>query len=113
MDSSPITVVAPVPPKSWHRLVLSLSGIGIITGMWSWAVHYIYQLPPEKLTAFTSITTNAFYTISAVIIFMISGRMIFEWSNATTAATTVASSIETICERRIDPKDIPGADNVR
>jgi hypothetical protein len=104
------------PPKSWHRLALSLFGISIIVGMWAWAVFHIYGLPPDKLASFTSITTNAFYAISVIIIFMITGRLVWEWSNASSSVTTVASEakklVEEKIERRVDPKDIPGADEV-
>ncbi len=103
----------PTPAKSWHRLALSLFGISIIVGMWVWAVSYIFHLPPEKLASFTSLTTNAFYTIAVIIVFMITGRLVWEWSNSTTSAATVASAVTTVCERRVDPKDIPGADSVR
>jgi hypothetical protein len=100
------------PPKSWHRLILSLFGIGIITGMWVWAIDYIVRLPADKLAAFSSVTTNSFYTIAAIVIFMITGRLVWEWSNATTSASTVATEVKEEVTRRIDPKDIPGADDV-
>jgi 5-methylcytosine-specific restriction endonuclease McrA len=99
-------------PRTWRHLTLSLLGIIIILIMWRWSVGHLYMLPAHSIAAFTSITTNAFYTISAILIFLITGHLLYNWSNATTAATTVASEVKESCERKIDPKDIPGADNV-
>lgn len=117
-EPSKVDVTITPPPKSWHRLALSLLGISIIASMWVGAVAYIFRLPPDKLAAFTSVTTNSLYTIAAIVIFMVTGRLVYEWQNTTSAVTTVVSEAKSliekkeIIERRVDPKDIPGADGV-
>lgn len=104
------------PPKSWHRLALSLFGIICNTAVWAWAVSFIYHLPAEKLGSFTSLTTNVLYTNAVIIVFMITGRLVWEWSNSTSAVTTVATEVkhevEEKYDRRVDPKDVPQADAV-
>lgn len=98
-------------PKSRQRLVLSLAGVAIIAGMWEWAVQHLYTMPEPAIAAFTSITTNAFYVIGAVVIFMVTGRLIYEWKNQT-AATVVQEASRAVVEERLfrcdklDPKDV-------
>lgn len=98
-------------PKSRQRLVLSLAGIAIIAGMWEWAVQHLYSMPEPAITAFTSITTNAFYVIGAVVIFMVTGRLIYEWKNQTASAVAQQASRAVVEERlwkcdKLDPKDV-------
>lgn len=69
--------------RSWQRLLLSLLGVAVIGLCWFVAVQHLYTLKPEALASFTTITTNAFYVIGAIIIFMVSGRLIYEWKNQT------------------------------
>jgi hypothetical protein len=95
-DPSPVLVAGtfplqPAPQKSWHRLALSVFGITIISAMWAWAVYHVYHLPPEKLGAFTSITTNCFYSIAVIVIFMITGRLVWEWSQSSNIAASSAA----------------------
>lgn len=75
-----VSTVAVVPPgrnrKRWQRLSLSLFGVAIIATMWKWAVFHFYSLPEASFESFTSITNNAFYTVGAIVIFMVTGRMI-------------------------------------
>lgn len=77
--------------RSWQRLALSSLGIAIIAGMWRWAVFHLYALPEHSLVAFSSLTNNAFYTISAIVIFMVTGKLVYDWKNST--ASTVAESM--------------------
>lgn len=83
--------------RSWQRLLLSLIGIVLIGLCWFAAVQHLYTLKPEALSAFTAITTNAFYVIGAIIIFMVSGRLIYEWKNSTSSIVQTVS--ETLAER--------------
>jgi cation transport ATPase len=69
----------------WQRLTLSLLGILIIAASWRWSVAHLYSLPEYALTSFTSITTNAFYVIGSIVIFMVTGRLIYEWANRTSS----------------------------
>jgi hypothetical protein len=69
-------------------------GITLNTGIWAWAVAHIYHLPAEKLSAFVTLSTHAMYTNAIIIVFMITGRLVWEWSNASSAVTTVATTIE-------------------
>lgn len=87
--------------KSWQRLTLSLVGIVIIAAMWRWGVYHLYHLPEHSIAAFVSLTTNAFYTTSAIVIFMVTGRLIYDWKNTTSSSTIVQS-----VQRRLRPKDV-------
>lgn len=89
--------------RTWQRLVLSLAGVSIIAAMWRWAVFHLYALPPEAMSAFLSITTNAFYVIGAIVIFMVTGRLIYEWKNST--AATVLQEGRNLLENREERRE--------
>jgi hypothetical protein len=82
----------------WTRLILSLAGIGVILLCWRWAVNHLYSLPDPALPVFQSITNNAFYTIAALLIFAITGKLVWDWKNST--ASTAEAAIEVIREKR-------------
>jgi len=69
--------------KSWQRLTLSLIGLVIIQAIWMQAVSHLYFLPPAALAAFTTITVNSQYVTGAIVIFMVTGRLVYEWRNQT------------------------------
>lgn len=77
----------------WQRLALSLIGIIVIVLCWRWAVCHLYTLPEQALAPFTSITTNSFYVIAAIVVFMVTGRLVYDWANRTQAVTSVLSEI--------------------
>jgi len=79
--------------KSWHRLTLSLFGIIVIVLCWRWAVAHLYTIPEYSVAAFTSVTTNAFYVVGAIVIFMVTGRLVYDWSNKTQAASEILSKV--------------------
>jgi hypothetical protein len=109
--------------KPWQRMALSLFGILIIVFMWRWTVCHLYTLPEIALAPFSTLTTNAMYTISAIVIFMISGRLVYDWSNRTQAVVDVVSNVAHIKEDLVSkyeqqykdepsyPKFDPGYDN--
>lgn len=88
-------------PPTWQRLVLSITGVLVIELSWRWAVCHLYTLPTPALAGFVSITTNAFYVIGAIIIFMVTGKLIYEWKMGTSQAQQVLSSTEDIKEEII------------
>jgi len=97
-------------PATWQRLVLSIIGVLVIEGSWRWAVCHLYTLPTPALAGFVSITTNAFYVIGAIIIFMVTGKLVYEWKMGTSQIQSVQSLAENIVESntttlRRDPKD--------
>ena len=97
-------------PATWQRLVLSIIGVLVIEGSWRWAVCHLYTLPTPALAGFVSITTNAFYVIGAIIIFMVTGKLVYEWKMGTSQIQNVQSLAENIVENnttelRRDPKD--------
>jgi hypothetical protein len=75
----------------WHRLVLSLFGISIVEATWWFAIKYLYTLPTAAIAGFVSLTTNAFYVQGAIVIFMVTGVLIYNWSNRTDQVTQVTS----------------------
>ncbi len=65
--------------KSWHRLVLSLVGIAIVWATWRVAIEELKSFPVQAIAAFTTITTSCLYAVMAIVIFMVTGRMVYEW----------------------------------
>ena len=86
--------------RTWQRLTLSLFGIVIVAAMWRWATFHLYALPQYSIAAFTSITNNASYVIGAIVIFMVTGRLVYDWKNQ-----TISQVIEKDVSGRVDPKD--------
>lgn len=78
----------------WQRMTLSLVGIIIIVLCWRWAVCHLYTLPEAALAGFVSLTTNSFYVIAAIVIFMVTGRLVYEWKNRTEQVANVVSEIQ-------------------
>ena len=107
----------------WQRMALSLLGILIIVGMWRWSVMHLYALPVASLAAFTTLTTNAFYTISSIVVFMVTGKVIMDWKMNTQSVENVTSMAQNIKEDLVSkyeqqyanepsyPKFDPGYDN--
>ena len=91
-------------PPTWQRLVLSVLGVLVIEGSWRWAVCHLYTLPTPALAGFVSITTNAFYVIGAIIIFMVTGKLVYEWKMGTSQTQQVISETKDIVERAVKPK---------
>jgi hypothetical protein len=85
-------------PATWQRLILSVLGIVLIQISWRWAVCHLYTLPSEALAGFVTITTNSFYVIGAIVIFMVTGKLIYEWKMGTSQVQQVASRVEKITE---------------
>lgn len=81
----------------WQRLALTFCGILMIVGVWQWSVWHLYSLPVDAYPSFTTITVNCLYTISALIIFFVTGKLFYDWKNATT--TQLAASTQNVMER--------------
>lgn len=80
--------------RPWQRLALSLIGISVIMITWVWATAYLYTLPERSISAFQAITVNSFYVVGAIVIFMVTGRLIYEMKGSfTSTATTVSEAI--------------------
>jgi len=91
-------------PVPWQRLFLSLTGLSIIVGMWRWAVYHLYSIPDHSVVAFTSITNNAFYVIGAIVVFMVTGKLIYDWKNET--ATTLVDQASHLTEHKKEDVNI-------
>ena len=91
-----------------QRFLISLIGIILIQISWRWAVAHLYTLPPEALAGFVSITTNTLYITGAIVIFMVTGRLVYDWKVGTSQIQEVISRADTIkqeiTERIIKPK---------
>jgi len=83
-------------PPTWQRLVLSIIGIILIELSWRWSVCHLYTLPAPALSGFVTITTNAFYVIGAIVVFMVTGKLIYEWKMGTSQIQNVSSSFESV-----------------
>jgi hypothetical protein len=91
-----------------QRFLISLIGIILVQISWRWAVAHLYSLPPEALAGFVSITTNTLYITGAIVIFMVTGRLVYDWKMGTNQIQDVASRVEEIkeeiTEKVIKPK---------
>lgn len=100
--------------KSWQRLTLSLIGLAIVVLTWMQAVSHLYKLPSSAMASFTTITVNAQYVTAAIVIFMVTGRLIYEWRVGT--ASQISESGEQIIQefikrvpapKQFDEEEIP------
>jgi uncharacterized membrane protein len=69
--------------RSWHRLILSLFGIACAMWIWNISIEKLRDMPLATISAFTTLTVNTQYVIGAIIIFMVTGRLVYEWKNDT------------------------------
>ena len=92
--------------------MLSLFGIAIVSVKWWFSIKYLYTLPMAALASFTSITTNSDYVTGAIVIFMVTGVLIYNWSNRTEQVTQVSSDAIDEVDKFIgrSPKDFTGDD---
>lgn len=87
----------------WQRLTISFVGILIVVFLWRWATNHLYSLPITSIAAFTSITTNTMYVVGALVVFFVTGKLIYDWKNTTTAE--VINKFEAvISQTTVDPK---------
>ena len=91
-----------------QRFLISLIGIILIQISWRWSIAHLYTLPPDALAGFVSITTNTLYITGAIVIFMVTGRLVYDWKMGTSQIQEVVSRADTIkeeiTERVIKPK---------
>jgi hypothetical protein len=83
-------------------------GIAVVQISWRWATSHLYSLPTEALAGFVSITTNTLYITGAIVIFMVTGKLVYDWRVGTSQIQEVISKADTIkqeiTERIIKPK---------
>ena len=91
--------------KSWQRLTLSIIGIVCAMVIWEISIEKLAWIPDAKTSAFTTLTVNTQYVIGAIIIFMVTGRLVYDWKNSTTSeVVTQTEQIFTKAERIPAPK---------
>jgi hypothetical protein len=88
-------------PAVSQRLVVSLFGISLVQISWRWATSHFYSLPPEAMAGFVTITTNSMYVTGAIVVFMVTGRMVYDWKMGTSQVQEVVSSVAQIKEEII------------
>ena len=81
----------------WQRMTLTAIGIVIIVVKWQWSVWHLYSLPEPSYSSFTTITINSDYVIGALVIFFVTGKLLYDWKNATT--TQLAASTQDVMQR--------------
>jgi len=81
-----------------QRLIVSLVGIGLIQASWRWAIAHLYTLPDTAMAGFVTITTNSMYVTGAIVVFMVTGRMVYDWKVGTTQVQEVVSSVAKVKE---------------
>jgi hypothetical protein len=81
-----------------QRLIVSLIGIALIQASWRWAVAHLYALPEVALAGFVTITTNTLYVTGAIVIFLVTGRMVYDWKMGTSQVQQVVGSVSKIKE---------------
>lgn len=98
--------------RPWQRMTLSLLGVVIIAVNWRWAVTHLYSLPEHSIAGFTSITNNAAYVIGAIVVFMVTGKIIYDWKNKTEAVVNVTSEVRDEVSHIIE-EGAPGSPTTR
>jgi len=81
-----------------QRLAVSMFGIAVVQISWRWATSHLYSLPPEALAGFVSITTNTLYITGAIVIFMVTGRLVYDWKMGTSQIQEVVSRVDKVTE---------------
>lgn len=76
-----------------QRLIVSLVGIALIQASWRWAVAHLYTIPEVALAGFVTITTNTLYVTGAIVVFLVTGRMVYDWKMGTSQVQEVVSTI--------------------
>jgi hypothetical protein len=87
-----------IPKLVSQRLMISLIGIALIQASWRWAVYHLYWLPEVALAGFVTITTNTLYVTGAIVIFLVTGRMVYDWKLGTSQVQEVVGSVSKIRE---------------
>jgi hypothetical protein len=91
-----------------QRLIVSIIGILIIQASWRWAIAHFYSLPYEAYAGFVTITTNTLYVTGAIVVFLVTGRMVYDWKMGTNQVQQVSGMVskikEEIVERTPKPK---------
>jgi hypothetical protein len=85
-----------------QRLIVSLLGIALIQASWRWAVEHLYTLPEVALAGFVTITTNTLYVTGAIVIFLVTGRMVYDWKMGTSQVQEVVSSVAKVKEEIVE-----------
>jgi hypothetical protein len=88
--------------KPWQRLALSLVGLAIVTVKWFVAIRLLAGVKVEHIASFTTMTTNSDYVTAAIVIFMVTGKLIYDWKNETT--TNIVEKGEQLVEKSFAPK---------
>ncbi len=97
-------MIVPRMPRTWQRLALSMFGILIVVGNWRWATYHLYSMPETSVAAYQSITNNSFYVVGAIVVFMVTGKLIYDWKNETRSIAETAVNI--IREKREEKVEI-------
>lgn len=101
------TTTVPTPPKAtdpivkvpvkvhrtWRRVAISVFGLVILVINWRWAVAHLYTLPERSIAAFASLTQALFYTVSVIVVFLVTGLTFFSWTASSSIATTIAQQL--------------------
>ena len=69
--------------RSWQRMALSLFGILLVWLTWRHAVGILRSYPEIAIASFTTLTVNTQYVIGAIVVFMVTGRLVYEWKQQT------------------------------
>ena len=81
-----------------QRLLISLIGIALIQTSWRWAVAHLYTLPEASLAGFVTITTNTLYVTGAIVVFLVTGKIVYDWRMGTSQIQEVTGNISKIKE---------------
>lgn len=68
----------------WQRLTLSLIGLIIVTTKWWAAIRILPTMDKDHVSAFVTLTNNSDYVTAAIVIFMVTGKLVYDWKMETT-----------------------------
>jgi len=98
----------------WQRLAISSVGIAIMVMIWQLATYNLYSLPSTSIIAYNSITNNVFYCITALVVFFVTGQVVFNWKNetASTVIQQASAALENKTNHTIEDKNITQSVNI-
>lgn len=95
-DKTTVTTLPTSVQIPWQRMILSVFGITIMFMIWEHATNHLYTLPVTSIAAFNSITNNTLYTVAVLVVFFVTGKVFFDWKNAT--VSQVIQQAQTVTE---------------
>lgn len=97
------------PRRTWRRVIISVFGVLIIVFIWRWSVGHLYTLPQHAISAFASLTTAAYYTISIIVVFLVTGLTFFSWTQSSSITTMIQETVQKMITKTDKKEEVTDA----